>query len=108
MFGTKSVNRGVVMAVILMLLTAAPSVVVGKTYTMTGKITAIDRAYDTIVIEVPMASKMFTVAGPLAANAKLAKNNRMVGLGEFKVGERVAVKWHSTAEGHVIDRLVSK
>jgi hypothetical protein len=76
---------------------------------MTGKISAIDLVYDTVVIEVPMEkSKMFTVGGPLASDARVIKDGQTAGLDDFKVGERVTVKWHSTPQGHVIDRLASK
>jgi len=33
---------------------------------------------------------------------------KMAELKDFRVGERVTVKWHSTPAGHVIDRLVAK
>jgi len=29
-------------------------------------------------------------------------------LNDFMVGERVTVRWHSTPQGHVIDRLAAK
>ena len=108
MIRKKSLITGVAMAVILTFLATAPTIVFAKAYKMTGKISAIDLAYSTIVIQVPMASKIFTVGGPLAANAKLRKGNKMATLNDFKVGERVTVDWHSTPQGHVIDRLVAK
>lgn len=108
MIGKKSLLTGIAMAVVLTFLLTAPATVFAETYNMTGKITAIDLGYQTVVINCPVGSQIFTVGGPLAANAKLSKNNKMVSLNDFKVGERVAVKWHSTPQGHVIDRLVSK
>ena len=108
MIGKRNFAAGVVTAVVLALLVTAPKVVFGNTYLMTGKISAIDQAYDTIVIEVPMVSKTFTVGGPLATDAELVKNNQTAGLNDFNVGEQVTVKWHSTPQGHVIDRLVAK
>jgi hypothetical protein len=108
MIGKKNLVTGVIAAVVVTLMFTVPAIVAGATYTMTGKISAIDLAYSTVVIEVPMASKLFTVGGPLAADAALSKNNQTASLDDFKVGEQVTVKWHSTSEGHVIDRLVSK
>jgi hypothetical protein len=108
MIRKKSLITGVAMAVVLTFLATAPTIVFAKTYNMTGKISAIDLAYNTVLIQVPMASKIFTVGGPLAANAKLSKGNKMVTLNDFKVGERVTVKWHSTPQGHAIDRLIAK
>ncbi|MBW1677629.1 MAG: hypothetical protein JRJ79_13770 [Deltaproteobacteria bacterium] len=42
-----------------------------KIYQMKGEITAIESAYNTVVIEVPMGKRMFTVAGPLSSEAIL-------------------------------------
>lgn len=108
MIGKRNFATGVVTAVVLAFLITAPTVVFGNTYLMTGKISAIDLAYDTIVIEVPMVSKTFTVGGPLAEDAELVKNNQTAALNDFNVGQQVTVKWHSTPQGHVIDRLVAK
>jgi hypothetical protein len=108
MIGKKNSTMGIAMTVVLTVLTAAPTVVFADTYLMTGKISAIDLAYDTVVIEVPMVSKTFTVGGPLALDARVIKDDQTAGLDDFKVGEQVTVKWHSTPQGHVIDRLVAK
>jgi hypothetical protein len=99
---------GIAMAVVLTVLAAGPAIVFGNTYLMTGKISAIDLAYNTVVIEVPMVSKTFTVGGPLAPDAMVIKDDQPTGLDDFKIGEQVTVKWHSTPQGHVIDRLVAK
>jgi hypothetical protein len=90
-----------------MILLMVPATIGAKTYLMTGKITAIDLAYDTVVIEVPMQSKTFTVGGPLASDAKMIKNDQTAMLDDFNVGDRVMVTWHSTPDGHVIDRLAA-
>jgi hypothetical protein len=108
MIEKKNLATFLVAAVVLTILATASTNVFGNSYLMTGKISGIDLAYDTIVIEVPMVSKTFTVGGPLAGDAVLLKNNQTAGLGDFNVGEQVTVKWHSTPQGHVIDRLVAK
>lgn len=109
MIGKKKFLKGVVAAVVLAFLATASTTVFAETYNMTGTISAIDLSYQTVVIKCPLASKqIFTVGGPLAANAKLMIKNKMVSLNDFKVGERVAVRWHGTPQGHVIDRLVLK
>ena len=51
---------------------------------------------------------MFTVAGPLASDAKLSKNMKMAVLNDFMVGAHVTVKRHSTRKGQVIVSLVAK
>jgi hypothetical protein len=108
MIGKKNLTTGIFTAIVLLVLATASTDVFGNSYLMTGKISAIDLAYDTIVIEVPMVSKTFTVGGPLADDAVLLKNNQTAGLGDFNVGDQVTVKWHSTPQGHVIDHLVAK
>ena len=109
MIGKKLFYKGVVAVFVLTFLATVPTIVFAKTYNMTGKISAIDLSYHTVVIKCPLASQqIFTVGGPLAANAKLSKNNQMASLNDFKVGERVAVRWHGTPQGQVIDRLVAK
>lgn len=77
-------------------------------YKMTGEITAIDLEYRTVVIEVPMVGKTFTVGGPLASGAVLKKGGVSAGLGEFQVGDQAVVTWRSTPEGHLILSLTSK
>jgi len=108
MNGKKNFAILIVIAVMLTSAAIMPAGVLAESYIMTGKISAIDRSYQAVVIEVPMASKMFTVGGPLAPGAELKKNMQMADLNDFMVGERVTVKWHSTPDGHVIDRLTAR
>jgi len=109
MKGKKKFFRIVVAAVGLLFMATAATIVFAETYNMTGKISAIDLSYQTVVIKCPLASKqIFTVGGPLAENARLIIKNKKSSLDDFKVGDRVAVRWHATPQGHVIDRLVLK
>lgn len=108
MIGRKKFAAGWITIAVLTLVAVAPAIVFGNTYLMTGKISAINLAYDTVVIEVPMQSKSFTVGGPLASDARVIKDNQAASLDDFQVGEQVTVKWHSTPQGHVIDRLVAR
>lgn len=72
-------------------------------YKMTGKIAAIDHTYNTVVVDVPLANgQVFVVGGPFAGNAVLKSQGRPATLADFKVGERVIVKWSPTSEGHLI------
>ena len=75
-------------------------------YKMTGILTAVNLSARVVVIEVNRNRDRFTIAGPLASNAKLFKSSRFARLEEFKIGEAVDVEWHRTADGHVIDRLL--
>jgi len=78
-------------------------------YTMEGKISAVEPEHDTVVVEVPVGKvKMFTVGGPLVADAVLEKYGRSADLEDFSSGDFVAVSWRSTPNGHVIERLVEK
>ena len=96
-------------AVALLFVATAATIVFAETYNMTGTISAIDLQYQTMVIKYPLASKqIFTVGGPLAENAVLIIKNKKASLNDFKVGERVAVRWHDVPKGHMIDRLVLK
>jgi hypothetical protein len=79
---------------------------------MVGEIAAIDSMAKTVVVEVPIGKTMheekrFTVGGRLAPDAELIKDNRSAKLEEFKVGERVTVKWKSVETGHLILSLQS-
>ena len=101
--------RTILAIIVLTLLLACPLIVFGqshKSYKMTGKVSAVDLTHQTITIEVPLAAQMFTVAGPLAPDARLTKADKPATLKDFKVGERVTVIFHSNDQGHVIDRLM--
>lgn len=76
-----------------------------KVYLMTGTITGIDLSFKTVVVEVPFEGQMFTVGGPLSANAILKKAGRSVDLVDFAVGDRAKVKFRSTNQGHLIEML---
>ena len=91
--------------VLLISLFTAVAYAENKVYLMTGEVSGIDTAYNTVVIEVPLGSRMFTVGGPLDPNATLTKNGRSVNLKDFNVGERVKVKWRATNKGHVVEVL---
>ena len=109
MNGKKSMKTAFAVVVVMAFLATAPAVTFATTYNMAGKISAIDLSHQTVVIKCPLAShQIFTVGGPLAPDAMLSKNMKKTNLKSFMVGERVAVKWHSTPQGHVIDRLAAK
>jgi hypothetical protein len=78
-----------------------------KVYQMKGQITAIDTAYSTVVIEVPLEGKMFTVGGPLCPQAILQKRGQSATLEDFMLGDEVVVKWKATEEGHIIEMMKS-
>lgn len=77
-------------------------------YEMRGEISAIDLAYNTVVIEVPLAGKTFTVGGPLAHEAVVKRNDKAAQLSDFQIGEWVTVKWETTEKGHLILFLKAK
>jgi hypothetical protein len=87
---------------------AADSLAGERLYKMTGPITAIDRASQTVVIEVPMVEKIFTVGGSLAPNAKLEKGAHPAHLADYMVGDQVVVTWKHTEDGHLILSLTEK
>lgn len=60
-----------------------------KRYLMVGDITAIDLKHNTVVIEVPLEKALFTVGGPLSPAAVLKRGDQLVGLADFRVGDRL-------------------
>ena len=72
---------------------------------MTGKLTAIGSAYQTVVVEVSFGKKHRKVAGRLSDDAVLKKTGRRVGLVDFAVGDWVKVKWKAVDKGLVIAML---
>jgi hypothetical protein len=101
-------TAGIFFLILLISLFTAVAYAENKVYLMTGKVSGIDTAHNTVVIEVPLGSQMFTVGGPLDSNATLTKDGKSVSLQDFKVGERVKVRWRSTPEGHVIEALSAR
>lgn len=79
-----------------------------KIYQMAGDITAIDLEYNTVVVEVPLKGKMLTVGGPLSSEAVLKKGGQLVSISDFRVGDRVMVKWKLTEQGHTILALMAR
>jgi len=79
-----------------------------KSYVMKGTISAIESENNTVVVEVPLAGKRFTVGGPLSPGAVLKRGGSPAQLSDFKVGEIVTVGWKATENGHVIERLLAK
>ena len=80
---------------------------------MVGKITAIDLAHKTVVVEVPVGNpkvgeQLFTVGGPLSHDAELKRGGRSAKLEDFHVGDRVTVLWKAIETGHLILSLEAK
>ena len=95
-----------VLAVILSLcFSGTQSLADEKIYQMSGEISAIDLDLNTVVIEVPLGERLFTIGGPLSYDAVLKRGGQSVGLGDFRRGDQVTVKWEATARGHLIRSL---
>jgi len=71
-------------------------------------ITAIDLEFNTVVVEVPLAGKSFTVGGPLSPEASLKKGGRTIDLSDFQVRDRVIIKWKAAEKGHIILAITAK
>jgi hypothetical protein len=82
----------------------------GEVYVMSGKVKVVDLKDNTAVINCPIdnGKEIFTVAGPLAHNAKLEIGGKPTELKNFKEGEDVTVKWEAVPDGHLILRLAAK
>lgn len=83
----------------------SPAIAAEKTYTMKGKIAFVNEKENIVVVDVPLANGTFRVAGPLASDAVLKKGKGPATLADFKVGEKVTVRWKATAKGHLIEFL---
>jgi hypothetical protein len=94
--------------VLALLGSAVTSWAAERLYKMTGHITAIDQAHNTVVIEVPMVGKSFTVGGSLAPNAKLERGGHSAYLADYMIGDLVVVIWKHTKEGHLLLSLTAK
>jgi hypothetical protein len=72
-------------------------------YNMKGKISAVEPANNTVVVQVPMKDgEIFTVGGPLAPDAIIRQGGRTATLADFFPGEEVTVKWKPVETGHLI------
>lgn len=89
----------------LALLVLCVAIADARTEQMTGTIAAIEPASHTVVVEIPMGTDTFTVGGPLGPQAIIKKGGKTMQLQDLQVGERVAVAWKRTANGHEIERL---
>jgi hypothetical protein len=95
----------VVTVTCFMLLGLSLAIVEARMEQMTGTITAIEPASQTVVVETPMGTDKFTVGGPLSPQAIIKKGGKARQLQDLQVGERVAVAWKRTANGEEIERL---
>lgn len=86
---------------------ASQSLAAERVYRMSGEITAIDIAHNTVVVEVPLGDRLFTIGGPLSSDAIVNKGGKLVGLADSRRGDRVTVKWKVTEHGRVILMLES-
>ena len=105
----KSIILGIPIIALMFFLVffAAQSSASKEVIKMVGEITAIDFINNTVVVEVPVGKTMhekrlFTVGGPLASDAELIKESGSANLEDFKVGDRVTVKWKTIDTGHLI------
>lgn len=99
---------GVLAMLLVLYLGGTAALAAEKSYTMVGKITAIELASNTVVVDVPLAHRIFTVAGPLSAHPVLRIGHKRAKLDDFKVGNRVTVHWKATVDGHLVTGLIEK
>jgi hypothetical protein len=75
---------------------------------VTGTITALEPAVQTVVVEFPQRAQKFTVGGPLSPKAVVKKGGKTARLEDFHVGDQVRVSWIHTANGHEITHLEAR
>lgn len=89
-------------------LAAAQVKASNNTYTMSGRISAINTDAGTVVVQVPVKNnQMMTVAGPVVKKATLKKKGRKIDLGGFQVGDHVQITWQKTDKTLLIKRLIA-
>ena len=99
----------VVLAVTFLLcVSGGQSLAAEKVFKRAGEIAAIDLDHNTVVVEVPVGKRLFTVGGPLSPEAVLQRGGQSVGLADFRTGDRVTVTWETTERGHLILSLKAK
>jgi hypothetical protein len=75
---------------------------------VTGMISAIEPAAQTVVIEFPQGQQTFTVRGPLSPKTVVKKGGKAAHVEDCHVGNQVRVAWLHTANGHEITRLEAR
>ena len=98
----------VVAVIFLLCFSGGQSLGGEKVFKMAGEIAAIDLGHNTVVVEVPVGKRLFTVGGPLSPEAILNRGGQSVGLADFHAGDRVTVTWEATEKGHFIVSLKAK
>jgi len=98
----------VVAVIFLLCFSGGQSLAGEKVFKMAGEIAAIDLGHNTVVVEVPVGGRLFTVGGPLSPGAVLNRGGQSVGLADFRTGDRVTVTWEATEKGHLIVSLNAK
>lgn len=99
---------GVLAVVLTMSFFVPSSTASDRRYKMKGEISAIEPGYNTVVIEVPMNGKLFTVGGPLSGESVLKKAGQPADLSNFAVGDQVTVEWLENEDGHMIRMLMAE
>ena len=77
----------------------------GKVLVERGKITSLALDSGTIVVEVPLKGRLYTVGGKLTPTATVVKNGLKADLYDLRVGDGVKVGWVKTKTGHSITLL---
>lgn len=70
-----------------------------------GEITGIEIGSQTVVVEVPLGSQLYTVGGELSPDTTLKKGGMKANLDDFRVGDVVRVGWKKTERRHKIEFL---
>ena len=98
----------VLAAIFLLCFSGSQSLAGEKVFKRAGEITAIDLDHNTVIVEVPVGKRLFTVGRPLSPEAVLKRGGQSVGLADFRTGDRVTVTWEATERGHLILSLKAK
>jgi hypothetical protein len=92
----------------LMLLGLSLATAAARMAPVTGTISAIEPAAQTVVIEFPQGQQKFTVGGPFSPQAVVKKGGKTAHLEDFHVGDQVRASWLHTANGHEMSHLEAR
>lgn len=74
----------------------------GSILTGQGELINLDLEHQSVVVEVPLNGRVYTVAGRLSPETLVRKNDLATDLSAFKVGDSVKIGWRKTQKGHHI------
>ncbi|MDY6854242.1 MAG: hypothetical protein SWO11_05980 [Thermodesulfobacteriota bacterium] len=74
-------------------------------YKIAGKISNIDVAHKTVIVEAQYGGKFFSIGGHISPHTVLKKGNQLGKLEDFIVGDHVVMKCQISNKGDIIQAI---